>query len=214
MTISIASGLNYFKKAPQPQSAPLDDVGKFLLNRNVFGGPTGPVRSAKASAAFFNAQGMMTRETGNAAATAAPKTASTAGKLFGKLKNAGASAKQSIKDFVTHKPQVTGAFTKSGAKKALKYGAAGLLIAGAAVGLYYLGKKAYAALTAPKDVEVKQGDNLWNIAKQDLTKKGKKVDDAEIAKRTDELMKLNGLKYEEDKPGVVIIKPGDKIKVK
>lgn len=98
--------------------------------------------------------------------------------------------------------------SKPAVKKGLKFlGGAALLL-----GALYLGKKAYDYYQSHKSsgsVDVKEGDNVWNIAKKDL---GSKATNAQIAKRTEELMKLNNLEYANDK-GLVIIKPGDKIKL-
>ena len=94
----------------------------------------------------------------------------------------------------------------------------------------YLGKKAYDSYQDRKNAkdtnpnpsptpvvssnvhDVQKGDNVWNIAKKDLENKGGEVTNAEIAKRTQELMKLNNLKYANDN-GLVIIKPGQQIKL-
>ena len=99
--------------------------------------------------------------------------------------------------------------SKPEVKKGLKYGGMGLLGIGAALGLFYLGKKVYEKFLMPKTHDVKEGDNVWNIAKKDL---GSKATNAQIAKRTEELMKLNNLEYANDK-GLVIIKPGEKIRL-
>ena len=72
--------------------------------------------------------------------------------------------------------------------------------------------------------KVVKGDNLWNIAKQDLINKNKDKSDyvptnKEISDRTEELMKLNNKEYEKPLPEdsrkrVVIIEPDEKIKLK
>jgi hypothetical protein len=63
---------------------------------------------------------------------------------------------------------------------------------------------------------VVKGDNMWNIAKQHLKDLKNDPDykptNAEIAKHTQELIELNGLKYEPD-GYVVIIRPDDVIKL-
>ena len=69
-----------------------------------------------------------------------------------------------------------------------------------------------------------KGDNLWNIAKQDLINKNKDKSDyvptnKEISDRTEELMKLNNKEYEKPLPEdsrkrVVIIEPDEEIKLK
>ncbi|MBR1460873.1 LysM peptidoglycan-binding domain-containing protein, partial [bacterium] len=64
---------------------------------------------------------------------------------------------------------------------------------------------------------VVKGDNVWNIAKAHLIKlhegeDGYKPTNAEIRKHTDELLEYNNLHYEPDNY-VVIIRPGDKIKL-
>jgi len=64
---------------------------------------------------------------------------------------------------------------------------------------------------------VKRGDNVWNIAKAQLKKAHKdepdyKPTNAEIAKLTNELIKINNLHYEPDNY-VVIIQPGQKLKL-
>ena len=72
--------------------------------------------------------------------------------------------------------------------------------------------------------KVVKGDNLWNIAKQDLINKNKDKSDyvptnKEISDRTEELMKLNNKEYEKPLPEdsrkrVVIIEPDEEIKLK
>ena len=76
------------------------------------------------------------------------------------------------------------------------------------------------------DYTVVKGDCVWNIAKADLTQKlGRKPTNAEILKRTDEIMELNKEVSDEDKEAGfvklewaedhyhVMIRPGDKIKL-
>jgi hypothetical protein len=228
MNISISSALDKIglKKAPKMVAQePLDEAGKFLLGRNVFGSPAEPVRSAKASAAFFNAQGMMTKANGEPIKEAV--SGSKVKNIFNSVKNSKVGQKTSSAFAYVKNNKVTTAtketlnsvsnstksfFSKPVVKKGLKYAG----IAALAFGVLYLGKKAYdyyqnhkAAPAASGSVDVKEGDNVWNIAKKDL---GGKATDAEIAKRTEELMKLNNLEYANDK-GLVIIKPGDKIKL-
>ena len=58
------------------------------------------------------------------------------------------------------------------------------------------------------EYKVVKGDNVWNIAKKDLIANNKEKDykptNAEIAKRTKELLELNNLKYEKDNYTVLI----------
>ena len=228
MTISISSAFSKleFKKAPKPQASELDEVGKFLTQRNVFSNkPQEAVRNAKASAAFFNAQGFMTRGTEDQAVKVVSK-GSKIKNFFGNLKNKAANIKadpasafgtagikeKAGKNLHNAVDSTKSFFSKPVVKKGLKYAG----IAALALGVLYLGKKAYdyykdhkATPVATGSVDVKDGDNVWNIAKKDL---GSKATNAEIAKRTEELMKLNNLEYANDK-GLVIIKPGDKIKL-
>ena len=205
--------------APKPQNiyqalangkvgtSELDEAGKFFTERNVFAnGPKEPVRSAKASAAFFNAQinkGNIPKETPNLPSVRGQKTTFGATEI-------GKKSKQAY-NYVAEK--TSSLLSKPAVKKGLKYGAIAALVLGA----LYLGKKAYdayknrkaAPVLTPSIHEVKKGDNVWNIAKEDL---GGKASNAEIAKRTEELMKLNNLEYANDK-GLVIIKPGQQIKL-
>lgn len=233
MTIRISSALSKLglRKAPKPQAAELDEVGKFLTGRNVFSTqPQEAVRNAKSSAAFFNAQNMMTKANGEKVAENSSKFKS----IFNKVKDSKAGEKtsklfNSVKEskFGTGIKNVSNStksfFSKPAVKKGLKFGAAAALLLGA----LYLGKKAYDAYKNKKastpdstpgatpvapstgSVEVKKGDNVWNIAKKEL---GEKASNADIAKRTEEIMKLNNLEYANDK-GLVIIKPGDQIKL-
>lgn len=79
-------------------------------------------------------------------------------------------------------------------------------------------------MTSDEIYKVVKGDNLWNIAKQDLINKNKdKSDyvpiDIEISNRTEELMKLNNKEYEQPLPEdsrkrVVLIEPDEEIKLK
>lgn len=217
-----------FKKAAKPQPAELDEVGKFLTSRNVFSTqPQDAVRSAKASAAFFNAQKMMTKSNGEKVV----KDSSKLKNIFVSLKDQTAKSVNKIKDtkvgsklaseFHSVSNGTKKFFSMPAVKKGLKFGAIAALVLGA----LYLGKKGYdayknrksASETTPNptpavpsgSVEVKKGDNVWNIAKEDL---GGKASNADIAKRTEEIMKLNNLEYANDK-GLVIIKPGDQIKL-
>lgn len=65
--------------------------------------------------------------------------------------------------------------------------------------------------------KVVKGDNVWNIAKKDLIANHKEKDykptNAEILKRTKELIELNNLKFEKDNYRV-IIKPDQELKLK
>ena len=67
-----------------------------------------------------------------------------------------------------------------------------------------------------KTHKVVKGDNVWNIAKQDLIDSKNDANytpsNKEILDRTHELMELNGLKYEADNYHV-LIRPGDEIKL-
>lgn len=61
--------------------------------------------------------------------------------------------------------------------------------------------------------KVKLGDNVWNIAKKHLKEQnGVKPTNAEILKHTKEIMELNGLEFEADEK-LVIIKPGQELKL-
>ncbi len=213
----LTANLSSFKKAPKPQPAQLDDVGKFLLNRNVFeSGVKEPVRNARASAAFFFKQGMMPRGTEDQVV----KNASSGAKYLNNVKKFALNLKDKIgklftrgggKPSVPPNPNNLPAVVASGSGKSMlkKLGKFGLIAAGVAA-LAYVGKKAYDYYAANANThKVKEGENLWNIAKEDL---GKKATNAEIQKRTEEIMKLNGLEYGEN--GKVIIKPDDKIKLK
>ena len=271
MTISISSVLGKIglRKAPKMAAQePLDEAGKFLLGRSVFGSPAEPVRSAKASAAFFNAQGMMKRgvedqpkgsriqslfnsvkskgnkleekatnflnsakeskiadrskkaftyvadkskKVYNSTADKSKKlfnsTTDKSKKLFNTIKDTKVGEKTS-KMFNSVSNGTKSVVSKPVVKKSLKFLGAAAIVLGA----LYLGKKAYDYYKNHKaagSVDVKEGDNLWKIAKKDL---GSKATDGQIAKRTEELMKLNNLEYANDK-GLVAIKPGEKIKL-
>lgn len=110
---------------------------------------------------------------------------------------------------------ISNPFKGTNAGKYLKTGAKVAIAAAIVAGVVYLGKKAYDYFANKNSTyAVKENDNLWNIAKEELKKKSKngQVSDGDIAVRTDELIKLNGL--EEGENGKVIIKPGQKIKLK
>lgn len=63
----------------------------------------------------------------------------------------------------------------------------------------------------PKNYKVREGDNVWNIAKRRLQEmNGKKPTNKEIMNYTNELLKLNKLEYEADGYTVIIHK-GDNI---
>lgn len=70
--------------------------------------------------------------------------------------------------------------------------------------------------TVPKDYTVKEGDCVWNIAKQHLKDMNPdpnyKPSNAEILKHTKELMELNQLEFEPDGYHVMI-RPKDKLKL-
>ena len=230
---SVANGFKLANGTPVTQK----EMGKAImaeLEKNTFNNSAfnefykEGARDAKASAAFFNAQGMMPRGTEDQAV----KTAKTIdlGKLFKSGKNKISKGLKKIFNPVKNGAQKTSKVvseaaqkkaTKSGLKKALKFGAAGALVLGGIALVAYLGKKAVDAyknrnhdnkvfpFVTDGTVEVKKGDNVWNIAKKDL---GGNATNAQIAERTEELMKLNGLKYANDN-GLVIIKPGQKIKL-
>ena len=234
MTISISSvGLNRFK--PQPKT-----IYQAIAEGKVIPDAVEGAKNAKASAAFFNAQGMMKRGVEDQAKATVKGNVfnnlfnkakkSKAGQklsgLFGKAKDSKIGQKTS-KAVNTVAEETKTIISKPGVKKGLKYAGIGLLALGGLALVGYLGKKAYDAYqkrqndkadanpvtTVPSGVhDVKKGDNVWNIAKKDLENKGVEVTNAEIAKRTEELMKLNNLKYANDK-GLVIIKPGQQIKL-
>lgn len=149
--------------------------------------------------------------------------------LFSKVKDSKVGQKTS-KAANTVAEETKNIISKPGVKKGLKYAGIGLLALGGLALVGYLGKKAYDSYQDRKNAkdtnpnpsptpvvssnihDVQKGDNVWNIAKKDLENKGGKVTNAEIAKRTQELMKLNNLKYANDN-GLVIIKPGQQIKL-
>ena len=148
------------------------------------------------------------------------------------------SAVKSIGQKVLPKISKAGAVAglKNVAKAAFKGGAIGLALGG----IGFAGYKAYEAYKAkgneieaskqtkqktkpkakkpePKMYTVQKGDCVWNIAKKDLQEahkndKNYKVKNAEIAKRTKEIMDLNNLKYEKDGKRV-LIHPKDKLKL-
>ena len=128
---------------------------------------------------------------------------------------------------------ILGLLTKGGLKGLLKGGATGAILALLGIGALALigklfGKEDKVPETKPEQpVEpekpepriytVKKGDNVWNIAKADLIETHKddseyKVTNTEIAKRTKELMDINGLEFEEDGYHVMI-RPGDQLKL-
>jgi hypothetical protein len=225
MTLSISSVLNRFKSQPK-------NIYQAIAEGKVKPDVVEGAKDAKKSAAFFNAH---SKEVDNALEEALKKKAENAPvSKFSKIKNskvgqnvsslftkvrtskAGQKISNTEKVFVDKTKTL---FSKPAVKKGLKYGA----IAALALGALYLGKKAYDAYKNRKDSQavpvtsnthdVVKGDNVWNIAKKDLLEKNSgKVTNAEIAKRTQELMELNNLEYANDK-GLVIIKPGDKIKL-
>jgi LysM repeat protein len=195
------------------------------------------VKSAKKSAAFFKSKYSKEAEEEMLKKAALKKAEQTAQNvnttavnqkksIFGSLKDSKIGQK-SAKVYHSVADKTNAVLSKSSVKKGLKYGAIGLLALGGLALVGYLGKKAYDAYQNRKNAsdattnptpspvassgvhEVKKGDNVWNIAKKEL---GEGATNAEIAKRTAEIMELNNLKYANDK-GLVIIRPGEELKL-
>lgn len=216
------------KKAPLPQPATLDKLGEFLTGRSAYGqAAAGPVRNAKASAAFFNAQirkGVINPDAVVQNNTQLVKTLQTPSKtnklvnFFKGLYNNGVKAVKNGYNKVANKlkgTKVSNPFKGTNAGKYVKTGVKVALAAAIIAGVVYAGKKAYDYFANKNNTyTVKENDNLWNIAKRDLESKSKdgKVTNAQVAVRAEELKKLNNLTADEN--GKVIIKPDSKIKLK
>lgn len=220
MTISFSSVLN--KIGPKPKT-----IYQAIADGKVKPDINETVKDARKSAAFFNAQGMMKKGVEDQAKKG--KFSS----IFASLKNSKAG-KNTSKVCKSVSDKTITLVSKSSVKKACKYGAIGVAVLGGLALVGYLGKKVYnayqnriqkpnakpnvdskstsAPVAASNVHSVEKGDNVWNIAKKDLESKGGKVTNAEIAKRTAEIMELNNLKYANDK-GLVIIRPGEQIKL-
>ena len=235
MTISISSVLNRLK--PQP------NIYQAIAQGKVIPDVVEDAKSAKASAAFFNANAKEVEKVYQEALQ--KKAVKNSKSIFSKIKDTklGQKASGLFTKIKTSKTEQTISktekvivdktktlFSKSAVKKGLKYGAIGAAVLGGLALVGYLGKKAYDAYQDKKNSsdktsdptpapvvssgvhEVQKGDNVWNIAKKDLESKGGEVTNAEIARRTQEIMTLNNLKYANDN-GLVIIKPGEQIKL-